>query len=253
MAMSDDKVDDDDALGADSSDSSAWKIAYADFTTSMLAILFVLWIIASADSETQKLLALYFSPAGTSFGQAGGGVGTLGEDASANGNLVIIDHPDTSDSESTLIPIDIAEDSGRAKLYKTILDGAGEEGLSDHLRIEKRGNEIEIVLQSNELYPLFTEEQDISPRLRTLLVHVLKAVYTLDQEYDLAIHTASLPTPSIQMQRTEAATLRAQRLLAEIKRLSIPYPQSITALGDSVPVMERPTHPLNDRLIFKIR
>ncbi len=40
----------------------AWKVAYADFVTAMMAFFMLLWLIANPDKERLKGLAEYFSP-----------------------------------------------------------------------------------------------------------------------------------------------------------------------------------------------
>jgi chemotaxis protein MotB len=41
----------------------AWKVAYADFVTAMMAFFMLLWLISNPDKERLKGLAQYFSPA----------------------------------------------------------------------------------------------------------------------------------------------------------------------------------------------
>jgi len=38
----------------------AWKVAYADFVTAMMALFIVLWLLAQTDKELQKELSAYF-------------------------------------------------------------------------------------------------------------------------------------------------------------------------------------------------
>jgi chemotaxis protein MotB len=40
----------------------AWKIAFADFMTVMMAFFLVLWIISATDKNTKTLIARYFNP-----------------------------------------------------------------------------------------------------------------------------------------------------------------------------------------------
>lgn len=42
----------------------AWKVAYADFVTAMMAFFMVMWLINSAESPTKKSIAAYFRRAG---------------------------------------------------------------------------------------------------------------------------------------------------------------------------------------------
>jgi chemotaxis protein MotB len=43
----------------------AWKVAYADFVTAMMAFFMLLWLISNPDKQRKKGLAEYFSPATT--------------------------------------------------------------------------------------------------------------------------------------------------------------------------------------------
>src|SRR5688572_12280989 len=40
--------------------SAAWKVAYADFVTAMMALFIVLWLLAQTDKEMQKEISEYF-------------------------------------------------------------------------------------------------------------------------------------------------------------------------------------------------
>ncbi|MDX3926371.1 MAG: flagellar motor protein MotB [Shinella sp.] len=42
--------------------SSAWKIAYADFMTAMMAFFLVMWLVNAANEETKASIASYFNP-----------------------------------------------------------------------------------------------------------------------------------------------------------------------------------------------
>jgi len=46
----------------DESHGGAWKIAFADFMTAMMAFFLVLWIINATDKDTKTIIARYFNP-----------------------------------------------------------------------------------------------------------------------------------------------------------------------------------------------
>ena len=64
----------------------AWKVAYADFVTAMMAFFLLMWLINTTDPEQKRGIAEYFAPASVSQTTSGsGGIlgGTsLGEDGS---------------------------------------------------------------------------------------------------------------------------------------------------------------------------
>ncbi|MDR6853477.1 chemotaxis protein MotB [Sphingomonas sp. BE123] len=53
----------------------AWKVAYADFVTAMMAFFMLLWLISNPDKDTLKGLAEYFSPGPPMVGSAGNAAG----------------------------------------------------------------------------------------------------------------------------------------------------------------------------------
>lgn len=48
--------------GGDDHHGGAWKIAYADFVTAMMAFFLVLWILNSTNKDQQTIIARYFNP-----------------------------------------------------------------------------------------------------------------------------------------------------------------------------------------------
>src|SRR5690348_7867567 len=73
----------------------AWKVAYADFVTAMMAFFLLMWLINTTSPEQKRGIADYFAPASVSQTTSGSGgilAGTaLGnERAKANGSQSII-------------------------------------------------------------------------------------------------------------------------------------------------------------------
>ena len=56
----------------------AWKIAYADFVTAMMAFFMLLWIIGASNDEQRKGIADYFTPTVIQMKNSGGSNGVLG-------------------------------------------------------------------------------------------------------------------------------------------------------------------------------
>ncbi len=56
----------------------AWKVAYADFVTAMMAFFLMLWLLGSVTEDKRKGIADYFSPTFSIQSQSAGGSGMLG-------------------------------------------------------------------------------------------------------------------------------------------------------------------------------
>ncbi|MBU2360817.1 MAG: chemotaxis protein MotB [Alphaproteobacteria bacterium] len=59
----------------------AWKVAYADFVTAMMAFFLLMWLLSSASEEQKLGLADYFSPTIPFMEQTSGGDGSLNGDS----------------------------------------------------------------------------------------------------------------------------------------------------------------------------
>jgi chemotaxis protein MotB len=106
----------------------AWKVAYADFVTAMMAFFLLMWLINTTDPEQKRGIAEYFAPASVSASTSGsGGIlgGTsLGEDgAKSAGSLSVIqqlapeaptDSPESAGPSSNLAAA--SEDALRAEI-----------------------------------------------------------------------------------------------------------------------------------------
>ncbi|MCA6293940.1 MAG: chemotaxis protein MotB, partial [Phenylobacterium sp.] len=55
----------------------AWKVAYADFVTAMMAFFLLMWLINTTTPEQKRGIAQYFAPAAVSDSASGAG-GILG-------------------------------------------------------------------------------------------------------------------------------------------------------------------------------
>ncbi|MCA1936076.1 MAG: chemotaxis protein MotB, partial [Asticcacaulis sp.] len=89
----------------------AWKVAYADFVTAMMAFFLLMWLINTTSPEQKKGVADYFAPASVSQTTSGSGgilAGTaIGRDGvKQEGSMAFIEHmapeaPDVQDRDGT--------------------------------------------------------------------------------------------------------------------------------------------------------
>ncbi|SMF18071.1 chemotaxis protein MotB [Tistlia consotensis] len=67
----------------------AWKVAYADFVTAMMAFFLLLWLLSTASDEQKKGIADYFSPVSVARESSSGSGGLLGgETITSDGAMV---------------------------------------------------------------------------------------------------------------------------------------------------------------------
>ncbi|MEQ1770255.1 MAG: flagellar motor protein MotB [Devosia sp.] len=102
----------------------AWKIAYADFVTAMMAFFLLLWLISMTTDEQKKGLADYFAPASASETASGAGgvmAGTALDTAGAKtSDSVSAKEPGVATASKDVKMTLLAPSDGR---QKTIADG----------------------------------------------------------------------------------------------------------------------------------
>ena len=66
--------------GGDGHHGGAWKVAYADFVTAMMAFFLLMWLLNATSEDQRKGLADYFDPSIPVSRTSAGGAGMLGGD-----------------------------------------------------------------------------------------------------------------------------------------------------------------------------
>src|SRR6185437_13533623 len=115
--------------GGDGHHGGAWKVAYADFVTAMMAFFLLMWLINTTSPEQKRGIADYFAPASVSETTSGAGgilAGTaLGNDgAKQNGSQSVVQDasPDVKNPDDGK-----AKDAAKAAVDQSKMDQAKRE------------------------------------------------------------------------------------------------------------------------------
>lgn len=201
----------------------AWKVAYADFVTAMMAFFLLMWLINTTDPEQKRGIAEYFAPASVSATTSGsGGIlgGTsLGDDgAKSSGSQSIItelapEAPDnaaqagqsanlSSASEEALreevARREAAEFASAAESLRQAMQSMPELAeLSKQLIIDQTPEGLRIQLVDQEGRSMF-EQNSARPnaRARLLLQAIAKVINQLPNRISITGHTSAAPGSS---------------------------------------------------------
>ena len=199
----------------------AWKVAYADFVTAMMAFFLLMWLINTTSPEQKRGIADYFAPASVSETTSGSGgilAGTaLGEDgAKGAGSMAIIEemspeskNPDDGKSSDAAKAIDAQASSEAMKealekreeaafqsaaqsLRQSLQDMPELAELSKNIIIDQTPEGLRIQLVDQEGRSLFNEGQ-VQPndRAKLLLRAVGKIVNQLPNRISISGHTSA--------------------------------------------------------------
>ena len=199
----------------------AWKVAYADFVTAMMAFFLLMWLLNSTSPEQKQGIADYFAPASISSSTSGsGGIlgGTsLGDDgAKADGKMSVVQQmapeaPDktTKDGQSsTSASLDSAsEDALRDALAKKEQDSFASAAqslrqslqdmpelaeLSKQIMIDQTPEGMRIQLIDQDGRSMFKENsREPNDRARILLRAVAKVINQLPNRITVSGHTSA--------------------------------------------------------------
>ena len=192
----------------------AWKVAYADFVTAMMAFFLLMWLINTTSPEQKKGIAEYFAPATVSQSTSGsGGIlgGTsLGDDGvKSDGSMALVEQPpeapargedgESSDSaaeqaleEAMQRRDEAAFQSAAASLRQAMQDLPELAELSKHLLIDQTPEGLRIQLVDQEGRSMFAEgSARPNERARLLLKAVAGVVNRLPNRVTITGHTSA--------------------------------------------------------------
>ena len=201
--------------GGEGHHGGAWKVAYADFVTAMMAFFLLMWLINTTSPEQKKGIADYFAPASISETTSGaGGIlhGTnLGQDGSkAAGSESIIEQtapqaPKTQDTGSTSTngqqnqtpsqqKDDAALQNAAESLKQALQDLPELAELSKQIIVDQTPEGLRIQLIDQEGRAMFKENSaQPNERAQVLLRAVSKVVSQLPNRVTIAGHTSATP------------------------------------------------------------
>jgi len=195
----------------------AWKVAYADFVTAMMAFFLLLWLLNVTTDEQKSGIADYFAPTTVSFSRSGsggvmGGLSMSEEGAKSDGaaptvvvelakpseptedskadSEVLEDATDTQLQEEVAAREQTAFDDAQQLLEATIKSSEDFADISDQVRIEmtKEGMRIQIVDQDGG--SMFGPGNDkMSEKTQKVLAEIAKVINKLPNDISITGHT----------------------------------------------------------------
>ena len=244
----------------------AWKVAYADFVTAMMAFFLLMWLLGATTEKQRKGIADYFSPTAPVNRVSGGGSGAFGGDSvlseqtlSQSGSGASSLH--STESRQARGDLGVAESGAAkdevtfAKLEEALRARSGESLASDGIlrHIVTRVTDEGLIIEISDLAgaALFEGEGPEPTALLRDIAALVGSVVALTRN-DLAIagHTRARPVILADNPVWDLSAARANRmrLLLEEAGLSSARMRRVTGHADRSPVTANPMDPRNNRL-----
>lgn len=198
----------------------AWKLAYADFVTAMMAFFLLMWLLGSTTEETRRGISDYFDDPWKASLSGGDSVGDRtslmqggGSDLSSqeSGQVDRGQHPKEDDPP----PVDLAELSMQqiavkaAEMEKQQLETLKEEinelindkpelnEFKEQIKLEITPEGLRILIIDSQHRPMFRlASADAAPHIRGILRELAPIINALPNKISIHGHTDSLPFSS---------------------------------------------------------
>ncbi|SCZ74071.1 flagellar motor protein MotB [Epibacterium ulvae] len=196
--------------GGDGHHGGAWKVAYADFVTAMMAFFLLMWLLNATTEKQRKGLADYFSPSIPLSRVSGGGNGAFNGDSMhtedimpQNGSGASAEHPE--EAQQAKGNTGVEQDSEKKKADEVLVSvqdalsaQSGESTVSIEMsrhivtRVTDEGLIIELFDTVDQ--PLFDGESATPTALfRDLVRMVARVTSVVDNKIAVGGHTRSQP------------------------------------------------------------
>ncbi|MEM8801334.1 MAG: flagellar motor protein MotB [Pseudomonadota bacterium] len=252
----------------------AWKVAYADFVTAMMAFFLLMWLLGATTEKQRKGIADYFNPTVPINKSSGGGDGAFSGDSIFSENtlaqngvgagMTVQSVPteaggkngvDPDDDGDTAAGKDPMEEMAN-ELAEKLTGKSGESMVSDLLRrhIVTRLTDEGLVVEVFDLpdAPLFDDGAEPSDALRSVTIAIAEVFRLATNEIAVQGHTATVPLAArdnrvwaLSSERADAA----RRLLLEYG-IDDDRLQRVSGFADRKPVADDKLSTRNNRLEF---
>jgi chemotaxis protein MotB len=257
--------------GGDAHHGGAWKVAYADFVTAMMAFFMLMWLLGATTEKQRKGIADYFNPTIPVNKVSGGGEGAFGGDSvfseetlAQNGTGAGLTRATserqargqtgvaTDDSDSAQ-PATDPGDQALAEVEDLLQGGSGESMVSELLRrhvvtrLSDEGLIIELFDTAEEALFDGNRPTRIASELISQITSILRIV---PNDFAIAGHVASRPIVIRENDAWEMSLARTEavRTLIEAQDSRGPRVVRVTGHADRKSAVSNRMAPRNNRI-----
>ena len=174
----------------------AWKVAYADLVTAMMAFFLLMWLLNATTEDQRKGIADYFNPSIPVSRVSGGGADGLdGSSLMAEDSVVKVGTGATGIGDGASLEQRRHTDSiaeGLEQLREEL--GEDPQRLSEHLMVKMTPEGIVLEIVDSESRPLFElGRSEPTPLMTSLLDAVSGSLNTFENEIKIVGHTDNRP------------------------------------------------------------
>jgi chemotaxis protein MotB len=245
----------------------AWKVAYADFVTAMMAFFLLMWLLGATDEDKRKGLADYFAPTMMESTTSGGSNGLLqgrsieepdgiAPHAKRSGMVATAPYQAANGARAPALSDDGQLRKVESELRRRMERDPGLKDLLGQVRLSSTPEGLRIELIDKADYSMFSSgTNQIDPRARRLLGLVAETIDGLPQKIAIRGHTDSQPFTGQRRQSDEnnwtLSAARAEATRVALANAGVPEGRfaRLEGVADTEPMNpDNPFDPRNRRL-----
>jgi chemotaxis protein MotB len=241
----------------------AWKIAYADFVTAMMAFFLLMWLLASTTEGDRKGIADFFSSPAKVALPGGVGTGASQSIIPGGGKNLTMDAGQTGRSNEDAFKRKMAAEQMRAdtakqdarkmaalsaKISAMIANTPRLSEFNSQIRLETTPDGLQIQIIDDQKRPMFdTGSAIVKPYMRDILREIGSALSGVDNKISLDGHTDRAPYGSGERgySNWELSADRANASRRELIAGGMPEDKVGRVMGLSSSVLLEPDNPLS--------
>lgn len=232
----------------------AWKVAYADFVTAMMALFMVLWLLTQADLATRQAIAQYFRNPGIL--ATGSGVTSKADTDSVINSVTPELGTEARRSEQQLLERE-AKDVQEA-IEKMAESDPSLKAVADQVNVKITEDGLVIDLADAEGGLMFDESSsEMNETLTRVLEKLAPVLARVPNNVEISGHTDSKPFPAGSKKTNWDLSYERANAAREVMTRSGLRPKQLTkveAMADSEPInREDPDDPRNRRLSILVK
>lgn len=242
----------------------AWKVAYADFVTAMMAFFMLMWLLNATTEKQRKGIADYFSPTIPITRASGGGDGAFGGDSMFTDDTLAhtgnggVPHPavDASADNPAGSGADAAGEQRQLEELQEVLTGnSGESTVSElarrHIVTQLTDEGLVIDLHDLDGSPLFVgTSAEPTPVMTDLLAMIAEAFSLVKNGIAVEGYVAAQPVVLVENTAWDLSGARAARVRAFLDEDGVESQRLMRYGGhaDRKPVARNPMAVRNNRI-----
>src|SRR6187551_3042208 len=169
----------------------AWKVAYADFVTAMMAFFMVLWLVSQTDQETRTELSDYFR---TGVFTGAPSILNGGSGIQSRGYFDVVGSSHTQPEQVSFERVSLAV---RSKISQMISEDPGLKDIRDQIKVSVTEEGLLIQILDGGQNLLFdSSSAELKPKLVEILGKIAPVLARLSNQIQVHGHTDARPFPT---------------------------------------------------------